>query len=384
MFGSQKVDLNSATPYSDATQTKKHPVNHIKRPMNAFMVWSQLERRKIVARHPDMHNAEISKRLGKRWKALSALDRQPYIDEAERLRLLHMQEYPDYKYRPRKKARLLPSCVISSRSPSPGSSPSTRRKRRPAVKLLSSTRLRITVTSPKPPPPAPKRKRGGGKGRGKTSTSPSGGAEGERNRRGRKRNDVVKSKYRETSEGVRTPCGTPRGRRRRGGKRGGGRGTKRLSKGFSTPPTPPSPSCPSPILFIDEDSDPPSPLPYSLFEPCSVLDTPTPSPEPPRDPSIPRDPQDSLGDLSYLADILQMSPEFPVDLDLSPDLDLTSTHTPVSSIHTSPSNSHSTSCSSSPGSHFEFSCTPDVADALCDVGLSVSDWLDPSLGLICS
>ena len=67
--------------------------------MNAFMVWSQLERRKIVARHPDMHNAEISKRLGKRWKALSAIDRQPYIDEAERLRLLHLQEYPDYKVR---------------------------------------------------------------------------------------------------------------------------------------------------------------------------------------------------------------------------------------------------------------------------------------------
>lgn len=52
-----------------------------------------------MARHPEMHNAEISKRLGKRWKALSAVDRQPYIDEAERLRLLHMQEYPDYKVR---------------------------------------------------------------------------------------------------------------------------------------------------------------------------------------------------------------------------------------------------------------------------------------------
>ena len=52
-----------------------------------------------------MHNAEISKRLGKRWKLLNENDRQPYIEEAERLRLLHMQEYPDYKYRPRKKAK---------------------------------------------------------------------------------------------------------------------------------------------------------------------------------------------------------------------------------------------------------------------------------------
>lgn len=66
----------------------------------------------------------------------------------------------------------------------------------------------------------------------------------------------------------------------------------------------------------------------------------------------------------------QMSPEFPVDdLDLSPELDLEICPPPGTS-------------SSGSGSHFEFSCTPDVADALCDVGLTVSDWLDSSL--ICS
>ena len=73
--------------------------------MNAFMVWSQIERRKIVEHQPDLHNAEISKRLGKRWKLLNESERQPFIEEAERLRLLHMKEYPEYKYRPRKKPR---------------------------------------------------------------------------------------------------------------------------------------------------------------------------------------------------------------------------------------------------------------------------------------
>lgn len=50
-----------------------------------------------------MHNAEISKRLGLQWKMLSEAERQPFIEEAERLRVLHVQEYPDYKYRPRKR-----------------------------------------------------------------------------------------------------------------------------------------------------------------------------------------------------------------------------------------------------------------------------------------
>ena len=106
MFGSQLINPNTITPYSDATMCKK-ATNHVKRPMNAFMVWSQIERRKISEVAPDMHNAEISKQLGARWKLLDENDRQPYIEEAERLRLLHMQEYPDYKYRLVRKIRYL-------------------------------------------------------------------------------------------------------------------------------------------------------------------------------------------------------------------------------------------------------------------------------------
>ncbi|XP_055352629.1 uncharacterized protein LOC129598653 isoform X2 [Paramacrobiotus metropolitanus] len=73
--------------------------------VDAFMVWSQIERRKITEQRPEMHNAEISKNLGARWKTLADADKQPYIEEAERLRVLHTQEYPDYKYRPKKKTK---------------------------------------------------------------------------------------------------------------------------------------------------------------------------------------------------------------------------------------------------------------------------------------
>ena len=64
-------------------------VDHIKRPMNAFMAWSKEERKKMVDEGTSLNNSALSRLLGERWKLLSDTEKKLWKKTADNLKKEH-------------------------------------------------------------------------------------------------------------------------------------------------------------------------------------------------------------------------------------------------------------------------------------------------------
>ncbi|KAL1741367.1 hypothetical protein HDZ31DRAFT_84872 [Schizophyllum fasciatum] len=74
---------------------------HIPRPSNAFMIF----RRWYAKEHAGEAGRALSRRAGDAWKALDMPDRAVWEDKAETEKQEHARKYPDWRYRPRRRAK---------------------------------------------------------------------------------------------------------------------------------------------------------------------------------------------------------------------------------------------------------------------------------------
>lgn len=87
--------------------------NRIPRPRNAFILFRQKYHQLVLDESTEAKtNPEVSRELGRRWRALSPQEREHWLNLAEEEKKNHAKKYPNYRYTPRRhgKGKSCPLC----------------------------------------------------------------------------------------------------------------------------------------------------------------------------------------------------------------------------------------------------------------------------------
>lgn len=86
---------NSKEPQSPLKVKER---DRIRRPMNAFMIFSKRHRAMVHQRHPNQDNRTVSKILGEWWYALGPDEKQKYHELASEVKEAHFKAHPEWKW----------------------------------------------------------------------------------------------------------------------------------------------------------------------------------------------------------------------------------------------------------------------------------------------
>jgi hypothetical protein len=90
----QKQAKKSTKSHSEKNNDKE---TKVKRPLNSYMLFTKERRAQVVKEYPELSVTEIAKHLGTEWKEMSIEDKQPFVDEAKRLKDLYEKQNPSLK-----------------------------------------------------------------------------------------------------------------------------------------------------------------------------------------------------------------------------------------------------------------------------------------------
>ncbi|VEN56475.1 unnamed protein product, partial [Callosobruchus maculatus] len=76
----------------------KQNKERIRRPMNAFMIFSKRHRGLVHQRHPNQDNRTVSKILGEWWYALGPAEKKKYHELASEVKEAHFKAHPEWKW----------------------------------------------------------------------------------------------------------------------------------------------------------------------------------------------------------------------------------------------------------------------------------------------
>ncbi|KAL4002927.1 HMG (high mobility group) box family protein [Acanthocheilonema viteae] len=90
--------IQSASPADDH--------QFIRRPLNAYMIFTKQERKKLLALNPNMKMHEASRIMGEKWKNMSEKEKRQYFEASKQNRLDHkkaLKDNPNLVYHPQRK-----------------------------------------------------------------------------------------------------------------------------------------------------------------------------------------------------------------------------------------------------------------------------------------